>query len=235
MIKRVLGAVPGMPKRPGAGRFFYPRLGYGQISDALHRAAASSGATVTLDANVTRVLVTGGRVNGVEVEAAGTTRVLPATSVLSTIPVTVLARLVRSDAGSPRLRRQGTLQQRSMVLIYLSLDDASVHRIRRALFSRDVDPHQPFVRAEELLADDRARPHGVVRRAAVRAGRRGMVDDRRGAWRAGSCATSNSGPWPGAPREAVQVRRLPHAYPLYTKAIARRSMRLMAGSPASKV
>ena len=120
MVRRVLNALPGM-RRPGTGRFFYPRLGYGQISDAFHHAAVAAGATVTLDANVTGVNVNGDRVESVEVTANGQARILPATFVLSTIPVTILARLVRTTGTPPPLAAADSLRQRSMILVYLTL------------------------------------------------------------------------------------------------------------------
>ena len=98
MVKRVLSALPGM-KRPGAGRFFYPRQGYGQISDALHKAAVAAGAQVELGATVTSIVVESGKVHGVEVGHGRDSRLLPASYVLSTIPVTMLPRLVKADGA----------------------------------------------------------------------------------------------------------------------------------------
>jgi phytoene dehydrogenase-like protein len=176
MVKRVASALPGMPKRPGAGRFFYPRHGYGQISDALHRAAASSGARVELETNVTGITVEGGRVTTVEVTVAGERRVLPATYVLSTIPVTVLARLVRRDGPqAPAVAQQ--LRQRSMVLVYLVLDTDQFTEFDAHYFPEDVDPDFAAVRTQELFADARARSDGDLCGAAVRAGWPGMVDE----------------------------------------------------------
>lgn len=120
MIRRVLGIVPGL-RRPGAGRFFYPRKGYGQISDAYRDAALRAGAAVELGANVTAVVVEGGRVARVEVDAAGTMRRYPAAHVLSTIPLTVLARLVRGHDAPPRAATD-SLKLRAMVLVYLTLE-----------------------------------------------------------------------------------------------------------------
>src|SRR5262245_53150268 len=102
LVRRILSAVPGL-RRPGAGRFFYPRHGYGQISDAYHAAATAAGATVTLGANVTAVMVEKNRVAGVEIECGGDRRTIAARSVLSTIPIAMLARVVRTDGGPPPL------------------------------------------------------------------------------------------------------------------------------------
>jgi len=216
MVKRVASALPGMPKRPGAGRFFYPRHGYGQISDALHRAAANSGARVELETNVTGVTVEGGRVKTVEVTVAGERRVLPATYVLSTIPVTVLARLVRRDGPqAPAVAQQ--LRQRSMVLVYLTLDtdqftefdahyfpEASIRITRLSEpknYSLTRAPGRTVLCAELPCAQD-----GPEWR---------MSDDQLGSLVVADLEHAGLGPVP--PRRHVEVRRLPHAYPLYTR------------------
>ena len=217
MIKRVLSAVPGMPKRPGAGRFFYPRLGYGQISDTLHQAAVSSGATVTLEANVTGVIAADGRVTGVEVEAGGAKRVLPADFVLSTIPVTVLARLVRTNGAPPPAQATEQLQQRSMVLVYLSLDadqftefDAHYFPETAIRISRLSEPKNYSLTAA---------PGRTVLCAELPCALGGeewsMSDKALGELVVRDLEEAGLGPVPRV--SAVQVRRLPHAYPLYTR------------------
>ena len=49
MARKILNAVPGV-KKPGAGRFFYPRDGYGAISRAYYCAARKAGVEVMLGA-----------------------------------------------------------------------------------------------------------------------------------------------------------------------------------------
>lgn len=121
MIGRVLGAVPGL-KKPGAGRFFYPRRGFGQISDAYASAAVSAGATLLLNTAVSRIDVERGAVQRVVVTTDGVDRVLDTTQVLSTIPLPLLTRLVHDVDRPAPLVEAAQLQQRAMVLIYLTLD-----------------------------------------------------------------------------------------------------------------
>ncbi|MEO6222680.1 MAG: FAD-dependent oxidoreductase [Vicinamibacterales bacterium] len=217
MVKRVLSALPGVPRQAGAGRFFYPRQGYGQISDALHRAALNAGATVHLQSNVTGIIAKDGRVKAVEINVAGDTRVLPATHILSTIPVTVLARLVRTDgpAAPPEATRR--LQQRSMVLVYLTLaadhfSEFDAHyfpegaiRISRLSepknYSLTTAPGRTVLCAELPCALDG--PEWLMR------------DDELGAVVVRDLERAGLGPVP--PVTHVQTRRLPHAYPLYTR------------------
>jgi protoporphyrinogen oxidase len=215
MARRILGAVPGF-RMPGAGRFFYPKRGYGQISDALHAAAVSCGATVMLDTTANLVQVDGGCVRSVEVSVAGERRVLPAARVLSTIPIPLLARLVRGGPPAP-LAAAASLTQRAMVLVYLTLDrerftEYDAHyfpeksvRITRLSepknYSLTRHPDRTVLCAElpcntedpewSMSADDlRALVCGDLERSGL-----GMVNDVSG----------------------VHVEKLPGAYPLYTK------------------
>jgi protoporphyrinogen oxidase len=96
--------------RSGQGRvFFYPRRGFGQIVDVLADAAAAAGASVETGTEVTAVRPDS---DGVEVSTADG-RTVRAGHVLSTVPLPVLARL----AGGP-VTPTG-LAFRAMVLVYL--------------------------------------------------------------------------------------------------------------------
>ncbi len=215
MVRRVLNAVPGF-RRPGGGRFFYPRLGYGQISDAFHAAAVRVGARVVLNAAVTAVHAPGGRVSHVDVTADGETRSLPATLVLSTIPLTALARLVRSTTPAPETA-VGSLQQRAMVLVYLSLatdrfTEFDAHYFPEAglRVTRLSEPKNYSLTASPgrtvLCAELPCAPGGPEWQ---------MSDEALGALVIRDLEHAGLGPVPRV--LAVTTERLPHAYPLYTK------------------
>jgi protoporphyrinogen oxidase len=96
--------------RSGQGRlFFYPRRGFGQIVDVLADAAVAAGAALETGAEVTAVRP---GPDGVEVSTADG-RGVRAGHVFSTVPLPVLARL----AGAP-VPATG-LAFRAMVLVYL--------------------------------------------------------------------------------------------------------------------
>lgn len=102
----------------GSGTFFYPRRGYGQISEALARAASKSGARIELGADVNEVRI-------LPQETTVTTadgRTFGGTRVWSTLPITVLARIL--VPGPPQAVRDalGSLPFRSMILAYLVLE-----------------------------------------------------------------------------------------------------------------
>jgi protoporphyrinogen oxidase len=121
MVRKVLNAVPGF-KKPGAGRFFYPRRGFGAIAEAYHDAAARAGARVLLGTQVTGIELAGSDGLRVTISRGGEETVLPARQVLSTIPVTVLARAIRPAAPGPVQQAAASLRFRSMILIYLVLE-----------------------------------------------------------------------------------------------------------------
>lgn len=123
LVKRLAAQVPGL-KAPGAGRFYYPRHGYGQISEAYAEAARAQGAE----------LLTGWRVTGLEsrpeqasawsvtIEQEGATRQLDADYVWSTIPASILPRIVDPPAPREVIDATGAIDYRAMLLVYLTLD-----------------------------------------------------------------------------------------------------------------
>jgi protoporphyrinogen oxidase len=215
MVRRVLNAVPGL-KKPGSGRFFYPRRGYGQISDAFHMAAVHAGATVLLQTAVTGVHVSQGRVAGVEIASNAGPRMLPATHVFSTIPLTVLARLVRSDGAAP-LEAANALRQRAMILVYLTLATDQFTEFDAHYFP------ETAIRITRLSEPKNysltRRPGRTVLCAELPCSSEGpewrMNDADLGALVCRDLEQAGLGPIPAL--VAVSTERLPYAYPLYTK------------------
>jgi protoporphyrinogen oxidase len=195
---------------PDRGIFFYPRRGYGQISEALAAAATDAGAEIRTATEVTALRAPGDRV---EVDTGdGTT--ITAASAWSTLPLALLSRL----AGAPgSVRDAGDhLETRAMLLVYLALPmaqwtpydahyfperDVLVSRVSEPKNYRDSaeDPSDRTVLCAEIpcaLGDDRwsADPDTLA----------GEVRD--------ALARSDL-PTP-APIDVV-VRRVPHVYPVY--------------------
>lgn len=111
VLRRVLAG------RGGAkGRFWYPRRGYGQISEALGAAATEAGAELRLGAEVTEMALSE---SGVRVVAAG--EEIEATRAFSTLPVPLLARLVSPAPPDHAVAAASTLAYRAMALVYLAL------------------------------------------------------------------------------------------------------------------
>lgn len=216
LMRKVLGAVPGL-KPKTAGRFFYPRGGFGQISDAYHRAAVTAGATVKLETEVAAVECDGRRAVAVcGRNGTGEFR-LPASQVLSTVPLPALVRLVRPAAPSDVLTAAAALRYRGMILIYLVLETDRFTEFDAHYFP---ETEIPITRLSEPknygLA---AAPGTTVLCAELPCG----PDEP--AWGASDAelqalllaALEKAGLPVRVPVRRVVVRRLPHAYPVYTR------------------
>jgi protoporphyrinogen oxidase len=125
LARKVLGMAPGL-KKPGAGRFFYPRRGYGQISEALADAARAGGADLRLGWRVVGLEPPsreGGpwRVTAERAGSSGERATFEAEQVWSTIPIPLLAQAMHPPAPREVLEAAAAIDYRSMILIYLEL------------------------------------------------------------------------------------------------------------------
>jgi len=118
MARKALGLVPGF-KTSGAGRFYYPRLGYGQISRAIADAARDLGAELELGTTVRSLQL--GAPHRLDLESGGQPRSIEADYVWSTIPITSLVRITDPAAPLRVLQASEQIRYRAMVLIYLVL------------------------------------------------------------------------------------------------------------------
>ncbi|QOY86136.1 FAD-dependent oxidoreductase [Paludibaculum fermentans] len=115
MVRKVLA-----PSKKG--RFYYPRQGFGQISEAYAAAAEQAGAQILLNTSVTGIALQGNSRAAVEVRDAAGERTLEPGLVLSTIPIPQLARMLQPAAPGAILTAGGALRYRAMILIYVTLD-----------------------------------------------------------------------------------------------------------------
>ncbi len=218
LIRKVFSAVPGL-KPPGAGRFFYPRRGFGEISEAYADSARAAGADLRLGWRVTR-LVPPRQDDGcwvIEAEREGERCTVEGDYLWSTIPISALARAV--DHGVPPAVREaaGAISYRAMLLVYLSLDvdrftefdahyfpDANLRITRLSEPKNYADLAEPRGRTT-LCAELPCSPEDPWWSMSEEELGRLVADDLA---RAGI-------PLPRPPT-AVQVRRLRQAYPIYT-------------------
>jgi protoporphyrinogen oxidase len=145
MVKRVLEGARG--RKGMRGHFFYPRLGYGQISAGFHEAAGRLGAAFEFGARVMEVAA-GPRGSPAEVryDKDGATRTIQADHVWSTIPVTAFARMMRPAAPPEVQDAARRVRFRSMVLVYLVLPEAQFTEYDAHYFpEREI----PFTRLSE--------------------------------------------------------------------------------------
>jgi protoporphyrinogen oxidase len=121
MLRKILTSVPGL-KPPGAGKFFYPLHGYGQISERLFQAAQSTGVDFLFGARITAVECQGNRVTGVRYQRNGKENRISSSHVWSTLPVTQLVKYIRPEAPTEILSAASHIDFRGMILIYLVLE-----------------------------------------------------------------------------------------------------------------
>jgi protoporphyrinogen oxidase len=219
LFRKVLDAVPGF-QGEGAGRFFYPRDGYGAISEAYADAARAAGAELCAGWTVTAIERPESPVAPwrVHAEKDGTTRTEEADLLWSTVPITLLAKMLRPAPPEAVVAAAERIDYRSMLLVYL---DLPVER-----FS-EYDAHYfPGVEVATTRLSEpknyaaRAEPAGsTVLCAEIPCSRDDppwrMSDSELGALVADDLRTAGLD-LPAAPR-AVTTRRLPQAYPIYTQ------------------
>jgi hypothetical protein len=223
MLKRLL---PGGGSGGGAstkGVFYYPRGGFGQISEALAAGALEHGARLMLSKTVTKLNL-GASQHRVELESPDGKCSVSAESVWSTLPIPLLARVCEPAAPPEVITR--ALRFRAMLLSTCARR-RSLQRVRRALRARFRITSQE---RELRRARRAARDHGALRRAAC------QTETRSGRWARRSRAlvprTARSGIPVRANVRSVAVRasRLPASR---SATSALRDARPLGGEPAA--
>jgi protoporphyrinogen oxidase len=215
MTRKIVAAVPGL-NRNGGGRFFYPRGGYGQISEAYRDAAQQGGADIRLKSRVQAVELESSEARVIYQNQAGKKCCLGADYVWSTIPVTILVKCLTPAAPPDILQAAQTIHYQGMILVYLVLGqtrfgefDAHYFPEPSIAISRLSEPknysnaHEPQDRTV-LCAELPCRPD---------APEWNKTDDELG--QAICTALEVSGIPIRAPIEQIVTRRLKQAYPIY--------------------
>jgi protoporphyrinogen oxidase len=218
LLRKVFSGIPGV-KSVGFSHFFYPRGGFGRISRVLAAAAVAEGATIQLNQKVERLIAPAshGECWGVESRATdGARRSYEADYVWSTIPIPVLARIMDPQPASEVGEAAGRIDYRSMVLVYLQLPvdrfsefDAHYFPAESVSLTRLSEPKNyaddPEPRGRTVLCAELPCQQGdeIWLSSGEDLGRRIAADLERAEI-----------PLPVAP-DAVEVRRLAQAYPIY--------------------
>jgi protoporphyrinogen oxidase len=121
ILRKVSKQIPGF-KPEGAGKFYYPRQGYGQISQCLYEAARGAGAEFKFNASFTAIERDGAGIGSVRYRQGGEEFEIPTRHVWSTIPIGILLRGMRPEAPKDVLDAASQIAFRGMILIYLVLD-----------------------------------------------------------------------------------------------------------------
>jgi protoporphyrinogen oxidase len=216
ILRKVSKQIPGL-KPPTAGKFYYPRGGYGRISQCLCDAARQAGADFKFGARFAGIEESGGKITGVRYQVNGQEFAIPARIVWSTIPITILLRGFRPAPPAEVLAAASQTSYRGMILIYLVLGqdqfttfDAYYFPEKSIPISRLSEPKN-FTRTTE--------PHGKTVLCAELPANPGdpewsLTDEELGqrlcAW------IENAGLPKPAPVLKVVTRRLQQAYPVYS-------------------
>jgi protoporphyrinogen oxidase len=223
LIRKVASQIPAL-KPPGGGRFFYPQEGFGQITESYAREAAGMGADIRLGTRVTvleppgtgrATWIVGAKHDGGAIE-------VEADQIWSTLPITLLPRIVSIDVPAEVPNAALAMQFRAMVLVYLALDvgqfsEFDAHyfpqaetRITRLSepknYAASREPHKRTVVCAEL-------PCSVDDETWT------MSDESLGHLVAEDLAAT--GIPLSAPPVDVHVRRLRQAYPIYLRSYER--------------
>jgi protoporphyrinogen oxidase len=194
LVRRVLRP------EPERGVFYYPRRGYGQLSDALADAATAAGARIVTGSEVVGLHASA---DGIDVRTAAGT--INAGYVLSTLPMPVLATIASAppDVAAAAAR----LESRSLTLAYLVLARPQWTEYDAHYFpARDV----PMVRVSEPknYRENRDDPIDVTVLCAEIPGEVGDAGPR-----VVDALRRNGLPCPDP--IAVEVRTVTRAYPVY--------------------
>jgi protoporphyrinogen oxidase len=214
--RRVSANTPAKMLRKTTGKrfFYYPRRGYGQLSDSLCEAAKNRGAEFLFGTRITGIEHDGQHVSGIRYEASGSHGALDCELILSTLPINYLVRCL--DPPQPIVGATERTQFRGMILIYLVLEqdrfsefdahyfpqqDIPISRLSEPKnYSATSQPHDRTVLCAELPCDPRS---DIWSKTDAELG--GLVRD----------SLSAAGIPLKAPPLHVVTRRLPHAYPIY--------------------
>jgi protoporphyrinogen oxidase len=120
ILSRIRKQLTGAGGAGGSG-FFYPRYGFGQISERLRQAAERRGAQIELEARVNGVEHEGERIIAVHYEKGGRSQRLEAEAFWSTLPITALLRSMKPAPPTHVLEAARGLRFRGLILIYLVL------------------------------------------------------------------------------------------------------------------
>jgi protoporphyrinogen oxidase len=121
ILQKIARQTPGM-KSQTAGGFYYPRKGFGQITQGLHDSAVAKGATVVLGADVTGINCKNGRAHSVRYEKDGQVHERNVDAIWSTLPISMLVKMIQPAAPAHVLDAANKIRFRGMILIYLVLE-----------------------------------------------------------------------------------------------------------------
>lgn len=121
IIMKMVRLLPGL-RNETAGRFYYPRKGFGQISDEMQFRAQSDGVDFRLNTEISRITRDGSKINAVYTKGDKGEMREESDLVLSSIPLTSLVELIDPPAPKEVVDAARAIRFRGMILLYLVLE-----------------------------------------------------------------------------------------------------------------
>jgi len=202
----------------GRGHFFYPRNGFGQISEAYAQAAHNAGAEIHLNSRVHSVEISKNGDKIVHYENGGKILSVRASSVWSTIPVTDLIKGLRPVAPPDILHAAEKISYRGMILIYLLLGQGRFSEYDAYYFPEMDIPVSRL--SEPKIYNDGQGPHHLTVLCAELPCSPDEADWDKTDEELGNLvghSLEKAGIPIKAPIMRIVTRRLHHAYPVYRK------------------
>jgi protoporphyrinogen oxidase len=217
ILKKVAGQIPGL-RSPTAGRFYYPRRGYGQISSRYAEVAQTLGAEYVFGARVCAIETDGGRVTGVRYQQGGQEHLIGADLVWSTLPVSLLANFLRPAPPPNVVEAARGMKFRGMILIYLILEQDQFSPTDAYYFPELLIPVSRMSEPKNFTGTTEPRGRTVL--CAELPSDPGQPEWAKSDEGLGRCLLGwleQAGLPVTAPIRGVVTRRLSHAYPVYTR------------------
>jgi protoporphyrinogen oxidase len=217
IIAKIVRQMPGVRGARPRG-FYYPKRGFGQISEALRASAENAGARFELECRIAAVEHQNGQVIAVRWQKGGAEQRRRCDKVWSSLPITTLVRLMEPQAPPEVLEAAKRIRYRGLILIYLVLEQERFTEYDAHYFP---ELSIPIARISEPKNYSAAvEPRGVTVLCAELPSDPGdpwwsLSDDELGTRLAGWLASV------GLPIEApvrrTLTRRLAYAYPVYDR------------------
>ena len=218
ILRKILRQVPGF-KGKRTGGFFYPRKGFGEITDALRAKADEAGAMFEMEASVSAIEHRDGKVRAVRWQKDGVDVRRETDAVWSTLPITTLVRLMEPAAPAAVLDAAARIRYRGLILVYLVLEQDQFTEYDAHYFPELAVPIARLSEPKNYSAS--TEPRGITVLCAELPGDPGdawwtMSDDELGLRLCGWLRDVGL-PVTAKVRRTV-TRRLPFAYPVYDRA-----------------
>ena len=207
--------IPGL-KSETAGKFFYPRNGFGQIIADMATRAEEQGAGFSLETAISKIEHKDGRAVAVHVREGETERRIESDHIWSTIPISALVQMMDPAPPAEVLEAARAIRFRGMILVYLILETDQFTEFDAHYFPELSVPISRMSEPKNYSAS--TEPKGVTVLCAELPADPGdqyweMTDDELGAAYCEWLASV------GLPVKAkvrrTETRRLAHAYPVY--------------------